>query len=118
MSETGDFPSRLLAGIAYIQREAIEAHLAGDGARVRHLCPILLNYISRTQPPERTVPISLADVRWSFGLSLVWVVDDFELFTAREALKRTETAGHSQWDRVLINYVLERLSHPLSPCDT
>lgn len=102
--------SDILAAFDYLRNESVDAHLAGDGMRVLHLCTIALERVRHAQASSM---IELAQVRWAFFLGLYWMVDDFLTYLIEDALKQLPAGGHSAWDCKLIRFLTTTLSIPL-----
>lgn len=97
----------------YLRREAIDAHLAGDGMRVLHICTVALDRIDRLST-SGTHSISLSDVRWVFFLSLYWMLDEWLTYDINDALKHVATDDVSSTDVKLIRFILTTLEVPLN----
>lgn len=106
-------PSSVHQAFDYLRREAIDAHLAGDGMRVLHLCTVALDRIDHLQP-SGAPSLNLGDVRWAFFLGLYWMLDEWLTYDVNGALKHLTTDDLSNWDVKLIRFFLTTLEIPLN----
>lgn len=97
----------------YLRTEAIDAHLAGDGMRVLHLCASALERIG-VRPNETAEQIDVGDVRWAFFLGLYWMVDDWLTHVIEDALKYVVTDEISAWDSKLARFLLTTAHIPVN----
>jgi hypothetical protein len=103
-------PPAMLVGFNYLRDEAIDAHLAGDGTKVLHLCVVALEQVEEVGRLSPDAKVDLKDVRWAFFLGLYWFLDDWLIYTIDSALAQVRTDGLSSYDKSLIAY----LGHALS----
>ncbi len=106
-------PISLQQAFEYLRREAIDAHLAGDGMRVLHLCTVGLDRIEHL-PPSGGPLMNVGDVRWAFFLGLYWMLDDWLTYDINGALKHLTSDDVSKWDLKLIRFFLTTLQIPLN----
>jgi hypothetical protein len=98
----------------YLRNEAIDAHLAGDGMRVLHLCTIALENMRRPNGRDGQSALALDSVRWAFFLNLYWMLDDWVAYSNDDLFNCVTTDDVSSWDRKLYEYVLTPLKIPLN----
>lgn len=101
-------------GFEYLRREAEEAHLAGDGVRVLHLCQIVFDYLQRQLKLNALNDLAIEDVRWSLSLALYWTFREYELSSIHDLLKKLPCRDPSQCDRRVLSHVLTNLRDPFS----
>jgi hypothetical protein len=101
-------------GLHLLAQEAEEAHLAGDGIRVLHLCRVAFDYLERRSRSKALGDLAIEDVRWSFSLALYWGISDYEFIAVRELLKEMPSRDETQCDRKVLSHVLALLDNPFS----
>ncbi|MCC7422596.1 MAG: hypothetical protein IT428_20130 [Planctomycetaceae bacterium] len=95
-------------GIEYLRREAIDAHLAGDGMRVLHVCMIALDNLSGNNDKRR----GLSLVRWAFFLGLLWLLDDWLIYAIDSALEKVDDDSCGGGDTALIRHIAHSIGAP------
>src|SRR5947209_5316663 len=99
-SVVADLSTSAKPGVAFLRDEAINAHLSGDGMRVRHLCQVVISYL--TQSGSRGSQPALPSVRWAFSLLLYWSIDGTTVFAVTQALPKTRDGEQGKADRLLL----------------
>lgn len=97
----------------YLRSEAIDAHLAGDGMQVLHFCTVGLDHIWHGQYSQLQ-STKLSEIRWTLFLSLYWMLNDWLTYFIDDILKKVEIDETSDWDRQLIEFLLQTIHYPLS----
>jgi len=102
----------------FLKDRAHEAHLAGDGIRVLHLCHTALSELEARGKQEPEYGLPLNSVRWCLALTLFWARREFTLRRVGSLLERAQKAGTDEWDLQLLSHVLASLYKPLEPRGT
>ena len=101
-------------GLRFLAQEAEEAHLAGDGIRVLHLCRVAFEYVERQSGLKTLGTLAIEDVRWCFALALYWAFGDYECLVIHELLKAIPSRDDARCDHTVLSYVLGLLDNPFS----
>ena len=101
-------------GLSFLAHEAREAHLAGDGIRVLHLCSVVFDYLKRQSRSKTLGELAIEDVRWCFSLALYWAFTDYEFMVIRELIGAIPSKGAVRPDGKVLAHVLVLLDNPFS----
>jgi hypothetical protein len=97
----------------FLRREVIDAHLAGDGMRVLHICAIALEQLAERY--RRTgVPFPLHRFRWVFFLGLHWMVDEWLTYAMKSLFAESKPDAESEWDKKLIDFLVTTFHIPVN----
>ncbi len=109
--------ARLLEGLAYLRRHALEAHHAGDGFNVLHHSAVALRRcaIFGNKNPDFRVP--LFEIRWAFILGMYWVVNDWFLYVVNSSLNHIDCEGENSTDNQLIVHIHNIIYRPNDSVD-
>src|SRR5436190_1533747 len=107
-------PTNNSAAFEYLRREAIDAHLAGDGMRAIHACVVALERIVRSNRTKEPLNLKAGSLRWAFFLALYWMLDDWLLYEIMGALKDSPAELLNDNDRKIVDFVRSYLKFPLT----
>lgn len=109
--------ARLMDGLNYLRRHAIEAYQCGDGFQVLHCCAQALRTCQVFGKANPTQKLKMQEIHWAFVLGMYCVIYDWFLMLVREAIEQTDCEGESSTDRELVVLVHNLLFQPHEECD-
>jgi hypothetical protein len=108
------FKERQKMAFNLLRDEVVAAHRGGDGLRVNVLCAQALATIDKLTE-EKTLQLTVGDLRWVFVFYLYWLLDDQVLITIRQSLKRiTPTLVPDQAILSFLDVFCHLIEQPLS----
>ena len=84
--------------------------------RVLHLCAVALERVRHSPATERK--LDLSEFRWAVFLGCYWLLDDWLSYLINDALEKASTDEQSQWDRILVEFLLTTLRIPINFAST
>ncbi|MFT5526394.1 MAG: hypothetical protein ACI9HK_004370, partial [Pirellulaceae bacterium] len=108
--------TRLMDGLNYLRRNALEAYLSGDGFQVLHCSALALRKcetFGKAYPAEK---LKMQEIHWAFVLGMYCITDDWFFFVVESALEQTNCEGESSTDRELVVMIHNQLRQPHLAC--
>ena len=117
MSDENDLASRnrLMDGLNYLRRHALEAFQSGDGPQVLHNSALALRQCERFGQANPNIRLKMEEIHWAFVLGMYCMIGDWFLMLVSSALEQTDCVGDSSTDRELVVLIHNLLFAPHGP---
>jgi hypothetical protein len=108
--------TRLMDGLGYLRRHALEAYQSGDGSQVLHCSALALRKCEAFGKANPAQKLKMQEIHWAYVLGMYCIVNDWFLRLVESALKQTDCEGESSTDRELVVMIHNQLAQPHVAC--
>ena len=105
---------KLLEGLNYLRRHALDAHHSGDGMLVIQHSALALRKCASFGQANFELKIDVNEIRWAFILGMYWTVQDWFLYVVSSSLNFISTDNSNKTDYELIVKIHDLLNEPHS----